>query len=122
MDKPELFTLEDAVREQPGMEVSRWKLAAMTAIPTGRYRVIIDFSHRFNKDMPHILNVSGFDGVRIHSGNSPADTEGCLLVGYSASILAGTVSQSTAASVMFQQELVKLLALDDVWLTVSNPN
>jgi hypothetical protein len=120
-DKPELFTLEDAVREVPGAPVAGWKKSGVTAIPTGRFRVIIDHSEHFQKDLPHILNVPGFEGVRIHSGNTIADTEGCPLVGYSASILAGTVSQSTAASVMFQQELEKLLQQDDVFVTVSNP-
>jgi hypothetical protein len=121
-DKPELFTLEDAVREIVGQPVASWKLPGVTAIPTGRYRLIVDHSQRFNKDMPHVLNVPGFDGVRIHGGNCAGDTEGCPLVGYSASILAGTVSQSTAATAMFNEELVKMLAQDDVFITISNPN
>ena len=119
--KPELFVLEDAVREQAGVPVESWKLPGVTAIPTGRYRVIIDYSDHFGKDLPHVLGVPGFDGIRIHPGNTPLDTEGCLLVGYSASILAGTISQSAAASGMFQQELAKMLEQDDVWITVSNP-
>src|SRR5271166_6484158 len=77
----ECYTLEDVVREVPGQPVSTWKIQNKTAIPIGSYQVIIDFSNRFQRQMPHVLNVSGFDGIRIHSGNTAADTDGCLLLG-----------------------------------------
>lgn len=69
------YTLEDVVR--PKGE----KVQNETAIPSGTYKVSLDFSNRFAKVMPHILDVPGFDGIRIHSGNSDLDTDGCILLG-----------------------------------------
>jgi hypothetical protein len=52
------------------------------AIPVGRYRLTLRHSPRFGKIMPHVEVVKGFEGILIHVGNFPKDTEGCLLVGY----------------------------------------
>lgn len=75
------FTLEDEVREVSGLDVAEWKVARQTAIPRGRYRVVIDYSNRFGKMMPHLFDVPGFTGIRIHGGNRAGDTEGCIIVG-----------------------------------------
>lgn len=75
------YTLEDKMREIPNKAVSDWKVYAQTAIPTGVYRLMISMSNRFKKPLPQILNVDGFSGIRIHAGNTSADTEGCILVG-----------------------------------------
>ena len=69
------FTLEDALPKD-GI-----KIPGLTCIPAGKYKVIMDMSTRFKCLMPHILNVPGFDGIRIHAGNTAASTNGCVLVG-----------------------------------------
>ena len=79
---PLCFTLEDVVREVPGQPVASWKVYGQTAIPVGTYAVVINRSTHFNCDMPQLLSVPGYEGVRIHPGNSAGDTEGCILVGY----------------------------------------
>lgn len=75
------YTLEDKVREDKTKDVWEWKVAGETAIPSGTYKILIDWSNRFQRRLPHLMEVPGFTGVRIHSGNTDKDTEGCLLVG-----------------------------------------
>ena len=79
-------TLEDKDRgltdSMTVSEISKIKIKKETAIPTGTYRVTITYSNRFKKNMPLINDVKGFEGIRIHSGNTNQDTEGCVLVGF----------------------------------------
>lgn len=78
-------TLEDVDRgldsTMTDEEIKKIKVKGETAIPTGIYKIILNYSPKFKKVMPLITNVKGYSGVRIHTGNSAKDTEGCLLVG-----------------------------------------
>jgi hypothetical protein len=76
------WTCEDPVREIEGQPVEAWKIHGKTAIPFGTYNVVITRSARFGVDMPLLQGVPGFAGIRIHTGNTVADTEGCLLPGF----------------------------------------
>lgn len=74
--KFQCFILEDVVRPEGAPKVH-----GRTAIPYGTYEVAITMSARFKRPLPLLINVPNFAGIRIHPGNTSADTEGCLLPG-----------------------------------------
>lgn len=71
-------TLEDKVRT---LDTTEDKIYGETAIPEGRYEVILSYSPYFKKILPELLDVPMFKNIRIHAGNDKEDTEGCILVG-----------------------------------------
>lgn len=71
-------TLEDRVRV---LLSAADKVKKETAIPAGRYRVVLSWSGHFQCMMPELLDVPYFTYVRIHWGNDKDDTDGCILVG-----------------------------------------
>ena len=78
-------TLEDVDRDllstSTPEEIKDTKVYGQTAIPYGRYEVILSYSDKFKKYLPLLLNVPGYAGIRIHAGNTSIDTLGCILVG-----------------------------------------
>ena len=105
------YTLEDVVR--PDGE----KVYGRTAIPAGRYRIVVNHSNRLGATLPLLMDVPNFQGIRIHTGNVAADTEGCILVGTGYADNAITGSRDAFAMVFpeirdaFQQG-------EEVWIEV----
>lgn len=100
-------TLENPVRPN-GV-----KIPNETAIPYGTYEVIVNFSPKFKRILPRLLNVPMFDGILIHRGNSVKDTSGCILVGENK--VKGMVLNSTP----YEEKLVELLKNEkDIEITI----
>ena len=110
------FTLEDKDRR---LEEGGVKIPGMTAIPRGHYKVTISWSNRFHRFMPHILDVPNFAGVRIHTGNTPVDTDGCILIGLGHDVNTHNILKSQLAFDDFFPRLEKGLFDGDVWITIS---
>lgn len=103
----ECYTLEDVEREV--------KVKSETAIPKGTYKVIINQSNRFKRLLPLLLDVPNFEGVRIHSGNSNYDTEGCILVGQTRG--KDYIGKSRKA---FDKLFKKMQAAKDITITIQS--
>lgn len=101
-------TIEDTDRGLDDLmdvnEILARKIKGETAIPTGIYEVTITYSPKYKKMMPLVNNVKGYSGIRIHSGNTAKDTEGCLIVGKNNEV--GKVLESRATYNALYKRLV----------------
>lgn len=93
----ELFcnTLEDKVADlnkNGEFDGTERKVPGKTAIPYGTYRIFYGWSPRFGRNLPRLLNVTAFDGILIHPGNTAEDSAGCILVGRNTEV--GRLTQS----------------------------
>ena len=105
-------TLEPTWRDYKGGEM---KIPKKSAIPEGSYRVVVTKSQRFQKYLPLLVGVPGFEGVRIHAGNTSRDTEGCILVGQNLQV--GKVLWSRITL----EKLMKLIENEkEIYLTIKN--
>ena len=108
----ECFTCEDKYRTP-----SEAKVPGETAIPKGRYKVVITLSNRFKRELPLLLNVPNYDGVRIHSGNTEADTEGCILCGSTRND-SGVFSSRIATNNLILKIRNAINSGKEVWITI----
>mgnify|MGYP001597441348 CR=1 FL=1 len=128
------FTLEDEVREPPGgcppgMDpaawVASWKVKKQTAIPSGRYRLVLENSPKFGPDTLTIKEVPGYDLIRIHALNDDSETEGCPGVGQAKLVDpatdGGDLLRSKAALAALKAKVVpRLKAGEYGWIEVRN--
>ena len=63
-------------------EIKKIKVKGNTCIPYGTYNVTITYSPKFKRTLPLINKVKGFEGIRVHNGNTPQDSSGCVLLGF----------------------------------------
>lgn len=118
--KFQCYTLEDIDRGlNDGMndkEITQKKVYGNTAIPYGKYELIVSFSNNFQQLMPLLLKVKGYEGVRIHSGNTDADTLGCILVGQA--FTKDAISGSRAAYKPLFIQLQKAVKAEKVFIEI----
>lgn len=117
--KPFCDTLEPPRRNllNGGKWDKRLKVKGMTAIPEGRYLMRFTYSPKFGKRLFQLMDVPLFDGIRIHSGNSVKDTQGCILVGNNTKV--GRLENSRAVLFKLEMMLKGFLGPDDlVFITI----
>ena len=111
-------TLEPTWRDY---EHGAYKVKGRSAIPEGRYAVVISYSPKFKQWLPILLGGPEFNkqwqGIRIHAGNTAKDTEGCILVGQNREV--GKVLDSRKWLYELKQKIVEAKGRgESVWITI----
>ena len=107
-------TLEPTWRDY---EHGAYKMKGKSAIPEGRYAVVISWSPKFKAWLPILLGVPMFEGIRIHAGNSAKDTQGCILVGRNQRV--GEVLESRKWLYELKMKIVEAKDRGEaVWITI----
>ena len=112
-DSAGMFSLEDVAR--------LFKVPGHTAIPAGRYLANITYSSRFGRYMLELQKVPGFSYIRVHSGNTDEDTDGCPLVGTSRGVDA--IYNSVAAYTVLWERIHEYIRdamkhIEPIWIEV----
>ncbi len=95
-----------------------YKVKGRSAIPEGRYAVVISWSPKMKQWLPILLGVPKFEGIRIHAGNSAEDTAGCILVGKNREV--GKVLDSRIWVHRLKKKIVEAKDRGEaVWITVT---
>lgn len=106
------YTLEDKIRTK--------KIKHQTCIPQGTYGVILSLSQRFKTVLPLLVNVPGFEGIRIHAGNTTEDTSGCILLG--TAVNEDKLLHSKVALTTFLQKVTPVFKKgEQITIEVKNP-
>lgn len=121
-DKFFAYTIEDADRgltqKMPLKDLQKIKKYGITAIPTGTYELAFTYSNRFKRSMLQVLNVPGFEGIRIHVANTSKDVEGCIGVAYEDSS-DGFAGNSAAAIKALEALLRPIAQKEKIFLTIT---
>ena len=114
-------TLEDTARDpnKDGKLTADEKVYAETAIPAGQYEIVISYSNKFKKKLPLLLNVALFRGVRIHSGNRPEHSAGCILTGKYDKDVPDLISDSRTAFNKVMSRIEETLNLRKLYIVIN---
>lgn len=115
------YTIEDKDRnlnnDMDIKEIVRLKQYGITAIPCGTYRMELTMSNRFKRALPLLYNVKGYEGVRLHRGNTAEDSLGCPILGMKKGVDA--VYQSTVAEVALVNMIEELPIDEKITITIT---